>query len=130
MDGEVKNKATGAVLTGFFIYGCSACGKGFPMFTEKGIEEDGDGDDHKPAPFMIECPFCKSVGNCHDVSFAKLPVRQASALDPENRRVPYFANVEGYPCGKPTDMEFAVPVYRKVEKAEPGDTSDGNSVQA
>ena len=44
------------LIHGRMIYRCEQCGKNWPMYLEKGIEEFGE--NHKPSPFTIACPYC------------------------------------------------------------------------
>ncbi len=45
-------------VDGYMVYGCNECGQGFKMYLEVGLEVVGDGANHKPVPFAIQCPFC------------------------------------------------------------------------
>lgn len=85
-------------VDGYMIYGCKDCNKGFTMYLEEGLENG-----EKPVPFSIQCPFCKGH-SCYDVGFKKYPFGPKK-YDVHNK--PYFANIEGDECGKPTNMEFA-----------------------
>lgn len=64
------------------------------MFLEKGIEEFGE--DHKPSPFTIGCPYCG--GWAMDVSgIQKIPGEYIPLPDGGH----YFANMEDKNCGVP-----------------------------
>ena len=58
------NHKNTVLVHGKMIYSCESCKKSWPMYLEKGIEEFGD--DHKPSPFIIRCPYCG--GMARDVS--------------------------------------------------------------
>lgn len=64
------------------------------MYLEKGIEEPGD--DHKPSPFVIQCPFCG--GMARDISgiigFA------GGGYYPLPEGASYFANRKDSDCGE------------------------------
>ena len=95
-------------VDGYMVYGCNDCGQGFKMYLEVGLEGVNDGENHKPVPFVIKCPFCNGFG-CHDVAFKRFPLKQSRSP----RGLPFFANVRDEDCGKPMNMEYAVPEYRK-----------------
>lgn len=79
---------------GRMIYRCEQCGRSWAMFLEKGIEEFGE--DHKPSPFTIGCPYCG--GWAMDVSgIQKIP----GGYIPLPEGGHYFANMEGKNCGTP-----------------------------
>ncbi len=98
-------------VDGYMVYGCNECGQGFKMYLEVGLEVVGDGANHKPVPFAIQCPFCKGF-NCHDVAFQRFPVTPKKSP----KGLPFFANVRDEDCGKPMNMEYAKPEYKKVKK--------------
>ena len=93
--------------TGYMVYGCESCKKGFKMYLEESLEDDKF-QPRKPVPFSIRCPFCKQI--CHDVSGVIKLQRQRL------RRVPAFWNIKGEDCGKPMNMELAVPEFQKNEQ--------------
>lgn len=83
------------LVHGRMIYRCECCGKSWPMYLEKGIEEFGE--NHKPSPFTIACPYCG--GWAMDVSgILKVPGGGYVPL-PEGGH--YFANMEDKNCGVP-----------------------------
>lgn len=83
------------LVHGRMIYRCEQCGKSWAMFLEKGIEEFGE--NHKPSPFTIGCPYCG--GWAMDISgIRKIPGSEYLPL-PEGGH--YFANMEGKNCGVP-----------------------------
>lgn len=83
------------LVHGRMIYRCEQCGRSWTMFLEKGIEEFGE--NHKPSPFTITCPYCG--GWAMDVSgILKVPGGGYVPL-PEGGH--YFANMEGKNCGAP-----------------------------
>lgn len=82
------------LVHGRMIYRCEQCGRSWAMFLEKGIEEFGE--DHKPSPFTIGCPYCG--GWAMDVSgIQKIP----GGYIPLPEGGHYFANTEGKNCGAP-----------------------------
>ena len=94
---EITTEAhlTPPLIHGRMIYRCENCGKSWPMYLEKGIEEFGE--NHKPSPFTIGCPYCG--GWAMDVSgIQKVPGGGYVPL-PEGGH--YFANMEGKKCGAP-----------------------------
>lgn len=95
-------------VDGYMVYGCNDCGRGFKMYLETGIEGIGDGDNHKPAPFSIQCPFCNGF-DCHDVAFQRFNLKQKR--NPKN--LPFFANFKNHDCGTPINLEFAKPDFFK-----------------
>ena len=103
---------------GYMVYGCDHCEKGFKMYLEDTLETH-DPKTHKPVPFTIQCPFCKSH-DCHDVS-GKISIPRQKLT----KRMPAFWNVEGDDCGKPMNMEQAEPEYQKqatpLQASAPGD---------
>lgn len=83
------------LIHGRMIYRCENCGKSWPMYLEKGIEEFGE--NHKPSPFTIKCPYCG--GWAMDVlGIQKVPGGGYVPL-PDGCR--YFANLEDKDCGVP-----------------------------
>lgn len=82
------------LVHGRMIYRCEQCGRSWTMFLEKGIEEFGE--NHKPSPFTIGCPYCG--GWAMDVSgIQKIPGGYIPLPDGGN----YFANMEDKNCGVP-----------------------------
>jgi len=72
------------------------------MYLEKGIEEFGE--NHKPSPFMIACPYCG--GWASDVSgIQKVPGGGYVKLPGEYM---YFANLEDRDCGVPMLHEVGI----------------------
>lgn len=100
-------------VDGYMVYGCDDCGKGFKMYLETGLEGIGDGKDHKPVPFTIQCPFCNGFG-CHDVAFKRFPLKKR--MSPNGR--PFFANVRGDDSGVPMNMNNAKPEYFKKKEGD------------
>ena len=56
MDKNIETRPPAPLVHGRMIYRCEQCGRSWAMFLEKGIEEFGE--NHKPSPFTIECPYC------------------------------------------------------------------------
>lgn len=84
-----------ALVHGKMIYSCEQCGEIWSMYLEKGIEEFGE--NHKPSPFMIVCPYCG--GWAMDVSgIQKLPGEAYMVI---TNGAGYFADMEGKDCGVP-----------------------------
>ena len=83
---------------GYMIYGCMECNKGFKMWLEEGLEPF-----KKPVPFAIQCPFCGGY-SCYDVG---MKVYKTPGIHRIKGDEPYFANVPGDECGKPTHMSNA-----------------------
>ena len=108
------------MVDSYMVYGCDACGQGFRMYLEVGLEGINDGPKHKPVPFVIMCPFCGEP-DCKDIFFRKFP------LDAPKRAggIPYFANIAGDECGCPTDMRYAVPEFRR---SDPGTIRKGGAL--
>ena len=95
MDRGIEPRVGAPLIHGRMIYRCEHCGKSWPMYLEKGIEEFGE--NHKPSPFTITCPYCG--GWAMDVSgILKVPGGGYVPL-PEGGH--YFANMEGKNCGAP-----------------------------
>ncbi|MCI8844551.1 MAG: hypothetical protein HFF08_10670 [Oscillospiraceae bacterium] len=84
------------LIHGRMIYNCGLCGNSWPMYLEKGIEEFGE--NHKPSPFTITCPYCD--GLAMDVSGIQKVLVDGYVPLPDGYG--YFANVEGRDCGVPT----------------------------
>ena len=96
MDRGIEPRVGAPLIHGRMIYRCECCGKSWPMYLEKGIEEFGA--NHKPSPFTISCPYCG--GMAMDVSgIQKVP---GGGYVPLPDGYGYFANVEGRDCGVPT----------------------------
>lgn len=90
---ETEQTGSGILVHGAMKYGCEKCGLTWWMFLEKGLEEFGE--DHKPVPFVISCPFCG--GFARDISgIVKFPEGGYKEL-PDGEA--YFANVDGHDCG-------------------------------
>lgn len=92
----VEAHLTAPLIHGWMIYRCENCGKSWNMYLEKGIEEFGE--DHKPSPFTIGCPYCG--GWASDVSGIQKAPGGGYVPLPEGGH--YFANREKHPCGVPT----------------------------
>ena len=96
MNERTEQRTLPPLIHGRMIYRCECCGKSWPMYLEKGIEEFGE--NHKPSPFTIVCPYCG--GLAMDVSgIQKVP---GGGYVPLPDGYGYFANVEGRDCGVPT----------------------------
>ena len=96
MEERTERHTRQPLIHGRMIYRCEQCGKSWPMYLEKGIEEFGA--NHKPSPFTITCPYCG--GLAMDVSgIQKVP---GGGYVPLPDGYGYFANVEGRDCGVPT----------------------------
>lgn len=96
MNKSVETRPLAPLVHGRIIYRCGRCGESWPMYLEKGIEEFGE--NHKPSPFLIGCPYCG--GLAQDVSgIHKVPDGGYVPL-PDGYH--YFANREDHPCGVPT----------------------------
>ena len=96
MNERTEQRTLPPLIHGRMIYRCECCGKSWPMYLEKGIEEFGE--NHKPSPFTIACPYCG--GWAMDVSgIQKVP---GGGYVPLPDGYGYFANVEGRDCGVPT----------------------------
>jgi hypothetical protein len=98
----------------YMIYGCKDCGYKTRMFLEKGLEEHGE--NHKPVPFMIQCPKCHNF-HCYDISgLIKLP-----APRPLKSRENYFKNDDKHDCGVPVTHQVCkkVWVYHSVHIDDP-----------
>lgn len=67
------------------------------MYLEKGIEEFGE--DHKPSPFTIECPYCGGLAMDVYGRIQKIP---GGVYVPLPEGYSYFANREDHRCGVPT----------------------------
>lgn len=85
----------GVRVHGCFTYICSKCGKGINMYLEMGVEEKCNkrlmpryksGKEHKPTPFIIQCPSCKELAMEHKkTSYIPYPI----IINPKNYS--YFA---------------------------------------
>lgn len=82
------------LVHGRMIYRCEQCGRNWAMFLEKGIEEFGE--NHKPSPFTIGCPYCggwaMDVSGIQKISGGYIPLPDGGN---------YFANMEDKNCGVP-----------------------------
>ena len=96
MDKNIETRPPAPLVHGRMIYRCEQCGRSWAMFLEKGIEEFGE--NHKPSPFTIECPYCGGWA-CDVSGIRKIPGGGYMPL-PDNCH--YFANREDHPCGIPT----------------------------
>lgn len=94
---SVKSETEKVYVHAAFRYRCEKCGMGVDMFCETGIEEQNDGDRHKPTPFMIGCPFCKK-GFMQDISGI---CRSPNGPVPLPTGASYFANKPDKDCGQP-----------------------------
>ena len=108
MDRGIEPRVGAPLIHGRMIYRCECCGKSWPMYLEKGIEEFGE--NHKPSPFTIVCPYCG--GLAMDVSgIQKVPGGGYVTL-PDGYG--YFANLEDRACGVP--MLYEVGIVRSGAK--------------
>ena len=82
-------------LHGRMVYACERCDRRWSMYLEKGIEEPGD--DHKPSPFVIQCPFCG--GMARDIS--GIIGFTGGGYYPLPKGASYFANKKDSDCGVP-----------------------------
>lgn len=106
MDKSIEPKTAGPLIHGRMRYSCEGCGESWFMYLEKGIEEFGE--NHKPSPLMIVCPYCG--GWASDVSgIQKVPGGGYVKLPGEYM---YFANLEDRDCG--------VPMLREDRTAQSG----------
>ena len=109
MDRGIEPRVGAPLIHGRMIYRCECCGKSWPMYLEKGIEEFGA--NHKPSPFTITCPYCG--GLAMDVSgIQKVP---GGGYVPLPDGYSYFANAGNRDCGVPT---FPEPKAEKLEGKE------------
>lgn len=113
MNERTEQRKRQPLIHGRMIYRCEQCGNSWPMYLEKGIEEFGE--NHKPSPFMIVCPFCEEWAM--DVSgIQKVP---GGGYVPLPDGYSYFANVEGKDYGVPTfptkDLEAGKAAGKAVE---------------
>ena len=76
----------------YMRYACEKCGYSWNMYLEKGIEEGGE--NHKPSPFCIKCPWCED-GIAMDVTGLKKLAVELEISDTMN----YFANKSDSDCG-------------------------------
>ena len=93
--------------TGYMIYGCTSCYRGFKMYLEESLEDDKF-QPRKPVPFVIKCPFCGEI-DCKDVAFKKFKLPRQRI----NPWMPAFINVQGEDCGSTINMDRAKPEFRK-----------------
>lgn len=108
MNERTEQRTLPPLIHGRMIYRCEQCGKSWPMYLEKGIEEFGE--NHKPSPFTIACPYCG--GWASDVSgIQKVPGGGYVTL-PDGYG--YFANLEDRDCGVP--MLYEVGIVRSGAK--------------
>lgn len=86
---------TDILVHGRMVYACERCDRRWSMYLEKGIEDPGE--DHKPSPFVIQCPFCG--GMARDISgiigFA------GGGYYPLPDGASYFTNRKDSDCGVP-----------------------------
>ena len=102
MEERTERHTRQPLIHGRMIYRCEQCGKSWPMYLEKGVEEFGA--NHKPSPFTITCPYCG--GLAMDVSgIQKVPGGGYVTL-PDGYG--YFANLEDRDCGVPILREVGV----------------------
>ena len=102
MEERTERHTRQPLIHGRMIYRCEQCGKSWPMYLEKGVEEFGA--NHKPSPFTITCPYCG--GLAMDVSgIQKVPGGGCVTL-PDGYG--YFANLEDRDCGVPILREVGV----------------------
>lgn len=102
MEERTERQTRQPLIHGRMIYRCEQCGKSWPMYLEKGVEEFGA--NHKPSPFTITCPYCG--GLAMDVSgIQKVPGGEYVTL-PDGYG--YFANLEDRDCGVPILREVGV----------------------
>ena len=107
MEERTERHTRQPLIHGRMIYRCEQCGKSWPMYLEKGVEEFGA--NHKPSPFTITCPYCG--GLAMDMSgIQKVPGGGYVTL-PDGYG--YFANLEDRDCG--------VPMLRKTGTAPSGE---------
>lgn len=77
------------------IYICEDCGNRKEMFLENTLERH-NGENHKPVPFGIRCPYCGGF-HCYDRSgLIPLPAER-----PLEEYESYFKDSKKYDCGKP-----------------------------
>ena len=108
MEERTERHTRQPLIHGRMIYRCEQCGKSWPMYLEKGVEEFGA--NHKPSPFTITCPYCG--GLAMDVSgIQKVPGGGYVTL-PDGYG--YFANLEDRACGVP--MLYEVGIVRSGAK--------------
>ena len=56
MNENGERRETAPLIHGRMVYRCECCGESWFMYLEKGIEEFGE--NHKPSPFTMVCPYC------------------------------------------------------------------------
>ncbi len=83
------------LVHGRMIYRCENCGQSWFMYLGKGIEEFGE--NHKPSPFTIFCPYCGGLA-CDVSGIQKIPGGGYMPLPDDCH---YFANMEKRSCGVP-----------------------------
>lgn len=94
---RILSKSNKRYVHAYMRYACEKCGMSWKMYLENGIEQGGE--NHKPSPYFIECPWCN--GRASDVSsIRKLPCEMeiTDTMD-------YFANK--------SDSDCAVPIFGK-----------------
>jgi len=102
MNENGEERRTAPLIHGRMLYCCENCGQSWFMYLEKGIEEFGE--NHKPSPFTIVCPYCG--GWASDVSgIQKVPGGRYVKLPGEYM---YFANLEDRDCGVPMLYEVGI----------------------
>lgn len=94
---KAKKKCT-PIVWAKMIYICVDCGNWKEMYLENTLERH-NGENHKPVPFVIRCPYCGGF-HCYDRSgLIPLPAER-----PLEEYESYFKDSKKYDCG--------VPVYR------------------
>lgn len=102
MNENGEQRTTAPLVHGRMVYRCEVCGRSWFMYLEKGIEEFGE--NHKPSPFTIDCPYCD--GWASDVSgIQKIPGGRYARL---TGGYMYFANLEDRNCGVPMLYEDGI----------------------
>jgi len=97
MDNSAEMHPAAPLVHGKMIYRCEECGKSWPMYLEKGIEEFEE--NYKPFYFAVICPCCGDW-----VMYVS-----GSQEAPDGRHMPlpdgagYFANVE--------NEEYGIPIF-------------------
>lgn len=102
MDRGIEPRKDAPLVHGRMLYRCECCGESWFMYLEKGIEEFGE--NHKPSPFTIACPYCG--GWAMDVSGIQKLLSGGYIQLPGSYH--YFANVEDHPCGVPMLYETGI----------------------
>lgn len=90
------------MIHGRMLYRCEGCGESWFMYLEKGIEEFGE--NHKPSPFTICCPYCGGWA-CDVSGIQKVPGGRYVKLPGGYM---YFANLEDRDCGVPMLHEVGI----------------------